>query len=137
MRDLPEDVYEEYALRHDEIPGLFLSLEPIENSIESVLTLNKHFELFILSTPSWGNSESFSEKINWIKNLYGDNPESPFYKRIILSHRKDLLIGDYLIDDRVVNGAKDFIGEFIHFGSPGFDTWKDIVKYILSKEGKI
>ena len=32
------------------------------------------------------------------------------------THRKDLLIGDYLIEDRLANGAKDFKGELINFG---------------------
>ena len=135
VKDLPEEIYNEYAFRHDEIPGLFLSLEPIEDSVNSVLTLNKYFELFILSTASWGNSGSLSEKINWIKNLYGGDANSPFYKRVVLTHRKDLLIGDYLIDDRPVNGAKDFTGEFIHFGSEGFETWNKVLLYIINKEG--
>lgn len=134
IKDLPADVYAEYAHIHDEIPGLFLNLEPIKGSIEAVSTLNKHFDLFILSTASWGNSGSLSEKINWIKNLYGGEPGSPFYKKVVLTHRKDLLIGDYLIDDREVNGAKEFTGEFIHFGSPKFDSWDSVVQYILAKE---
>lgn len=135
VEDLPKDVYDEYAYRHDEVPGLYLNLEPIKDSIESVLTLDKHFDLFILSTASWGSSSSLTEKVEWIKKLYGDQPGSPFYKKVVLTHRKDLLIGDYLIDDREVNGAKEFMGELIQFGTPGFDTWKDVVNYILSKEG--
>ena len=36
---------------------------------------------------------------------------------MILSHRKDLLKGDYLIDDRPKHGADTFDGEWIRFGN--------------------
>lgn len=39
-----------------------------------------------------------------------------FHKKIFTTHRKDLLVGDYLIDDRTKNGAGDFKGEHIQFG---------------------
>ena len=35
---------------------------------------------------------------------------------MIITHRKDLLIGDYLIDDRTANGAGNFKGTNLHFG---------------------
>jgi 5'(3')-deoxyribonucleotidase len=35
---------------------------------------------------------------------------------MFITHRKDLLIGDFLIDDRLANGAKDFKGELLRFG---------------------
>jgi hypothetical protein len=39
-------------------------------------------------------------------------------------------MGDILIDDRLVNGAKDFKGEFIHFRSERFPDWATTVKYL-------
>lgn len=35
---------------------------------------------------------------------------------MFVTHRKDLLIGDYLIDDRTKNGAGEFSGELLQFG---------------------
>ena len=35
---------------------------------------------------------------------------------MIITHRKDLLIGEYLIDDRLANGAEHFRGKLISFG---------------------
>ena len=55
VEDLPKDVYDEYAYRHDEVPGLYLTLPTIKGSVDAVLELNKHFDLFILSTASWGS----------------------------------------------------------------------------------
>ncbi len=134
VRELDPVVYYKYMHRHDEIPKFFRTFKPIDFSEESVLTLSRFFDLFILSTPSWGNPGSLTDKVEWIKDLYGDGPDSPFYKKVILTHRKDLLIGDYLIDDRPVNGAKEFTGEFIHFGSKGFETWNEVLLYIINKE---
>ena len=135
VRELPEDIFNEYAHKHDEIPGFFKTFKSIPGSENAVWTLNEHFDLFILSTPSWGNASSLGDKIEWIKNLYGGEQGSPFYKKVVLTHRKDLLIGDYLVDDRPVNGAKYFTGEFIHFGSEGFETWNEVLLYIINKEG--
>jgi 5'(3')-deoxyribonucleotidase len=39
----------------------------------------------------------------------------PAYKRLIISHHKNLNQGDFLVDDRPKNGAIDFTGEWIHF----------------------
>tara|TARA_B110001450_G_scaffold174024_1_gene162401 strand:+ start:901 stop:1065 length:165 start_codon:yes stop_codon:yes gene_type:complete len=49
---------------------------------------------------------------------------------IILCNHKQLLIGDYLIDDREFNGASKFTGEWIHFGSNKFSDWKTVLNYL-------
>jgi 5'-nucleotidase len=60
---------------------------------------------------------------------------------MIITHRKDLLLGDYLIDDREANGAKDFKGELISFGWAyeknqwnEYPTWDDVLKQLLKKQ---
>lgn len=57
-----------------------------------------------------------------------------FHKRLIISHRKDLCQGDYLIDDRGKNGTCEFAGEWIEFGSEQFPDWESVLRYLLSKE---
>ena len=52
-------------------------------------------------------------------------------KRLILSQPKHLNLGDYLIDDRKVNGAVEFQGEHIHFGQEKFPDWKSVLDYLL------
>ena len=54
-----------------------------------------------------------------------------FYKRQIFSHHKNLNRGDFLIDDREKNGAKDFRGELIRFGSERFPDWNTVTEYLL------
>ena len=48
-----------------------------------------------------------------------------------MSHNKNLNIGDYLIDDRTANGAGQFKGEHIHFGTEQFPDWDSVLKYLL------
>ena len=57
---------------------------------------------------------------------------------MIITHRKDLLLGDYLIDDREANGAKHFKGELISFGWAyekdewnEYPTWEDVLKKLF------
>ena len=55
------------------------------------------------------------------------------------THRKDLLQGDYLIDDRLKNGAGEFKGTLLRFGydwendfSPNeYPSWDDILSKLL------
>tara|TARA_B100000768_G_C11071672_1_gene286857 strand:- start:172 stop:372 length:201 start_codon:yes stop_codon:yes gene_type:complete len=58
---------------------------------------------------------SWKDKIDWIHKYFGKEKEILLYKRLILSHYKNLNQADYLIDDRKTNGAGEFKGEFIRF----------------------
>jgi 5'-nucleotidase len=111
--------------------GFFLDLEPIPYALESFKILNDHFKVYFLSTAPWSNIHAPSEKRLWIEVHMGDLVE----KKLILSHNKGLLKGDYLVDDRIANGVDSFEGEHIHFGTDQFPTWKEVLIYIFEKEG--
>ena len=130
-----------YGIRYDEVPGIFSRMVPMKDAIESYKTLAKHFEVFILSTAPWDNHTGWGDKLLWVQKHLGEHA----YKNLILSHRKDLNIGDYLIDDRLLNGAKDFKGELILFNpkvskvNKNFkvvNNWKEAVKYLLAQNAK-
>jgi 5'-nucleotidase len=106
----------------------FASLKPIEHAIETIKELMAMgHDVFIATTAPWGNPKSWMDKRLWI----GEHlPE--LHKRIFMTHRKDMLIGDYLIDDRPNNGAQDFKGEWIHFGQDKFPDWKSVKSYFLA-----
>jgi len=53
-----------------------------------------------------------------------------FVKRMAITHLKNMLIGDYLIDDRTKNGAGEFSGTHIHFGNNGTD-WNEVLRLLL------
>ena len=39
-------------------------------------------------------------------------------------------MGEYLIDDRTANGAGNFKGEQIHFGTEKFPNWEAVLEYL-------
>ena len=112
--DLDDTISMYFKKSPDEIEGVFRDLEPLKNAVKSVIKLHESgkYDLFIATTAPWNNPSSFSDKRIWIEEHFGEI----FKKKMFITHRKDLLIGDYLIDDRLANGAKDFKGELIHFG---------------------
>jgi 5'(3')-deoxyribonucleotidase len=111
----------------DEDKELFENPKPISGALDAFILLLEHFDVYFLSTAPWENTESLGSKRRWIEKHLGKLA----YKKLILSHRKDLLIGDYLIDDRSNNGAKDFKGEWIHFGQQKFENWDKVLKYLI------
>jgi len=119
-----------YKGKFDEVPGIFNLMDPLPNAIESYHELSKIFNTYVLSTAPWENISAWSDKIKWVHTYLPDKA----YKRLILSHHKDLLRGDYLIDDRKKNGAQDFKGELILFGSEDFPDWETVVSYLKEKE---
>lgn len=123
----------EYEGRYDEVSGIFSLMQPMDNAIESITELAKHFDIYILSTAPWLNSSAWSDKVKWIQKYFGKGEESVLYKRLILSHHKNLNKGDFLVDDRDANGAKYFEGELISFGSEEFSDWENTTKYLLKK----
>ncbi len=128
---LPEHLINEYDGRLDEVPGIFALMEPMEGAVDAVYTLAEKHDLYILSTAPWLNPTAWIDKLHWVQKHFGADSESVFYKRLIISHHKNLNKGDYLIDDRPNNGAKLFGGEWIHFGSEKFPDWISVTKYLL------
>lgn len=115
-----------YAGRLDEVPGIFASMVPMEGAVEAYKKLCKTFDTYILSTAPWENPSAWSDKVIWVKMYLGKEA----YKRLILSHNKNLNNGDYLIDDRKKNGADKFEGELILFGSHGLEDWGKVLDYL-------
>ncbi|QDC90062.1 hypothetical protein FIT80_00665 [Candidatus Methylopumilus universalis] len=113
----------------DEIPGIFSLMDPIPGAIDSFNELSKLFDTYILSTSPWENDSAWTDKLKWVKKYLGESA----YKRLILSHHKNLNVGDFLIDDRTKNGADKFQGEHIHFGTEKFPDWKSVVEYLTLK----
>ena len=124
--------YEERSRLVDEIceanPLIFHDLPPIPDALESVNQLFPLFDVYFLSTPMWNVPDSFTGKRIWLEKHFGDLAT----KKLILTHRKDFVMGDFLVDDRYKNGSAEFKGEFIHFGSDKFPDWKRVLEYLKS-----
>lgn len=130
---LAPEVKAEFEDRFDEVPGIFGLMTPMDGAIEAFATLRKHFDCYILSTAPWNNPTAWQDKIEWVHRYFGSDSDSPAYKRLILSHHKNLNAGDFLIDDRLTRGVEQFSGEHIHFGQPAFPNWESVLDYLLAK----
>jgi 5'(3')-deoxyribonucleotidase len=118
-----------YEGRLDEVPGIFALMPPVRGALEAYATLARRFDTYVLSTAPWENPSAWSDKLLWVKRHLGDSAR----KRLILTHHKDLNLGDYLIDDRTKNGAERFRGEHIHFGTERFPDWDAVLAYLLPR----
>ena len=106
----------------------FHQIPPVNSAIETVSQLFEKFEVYFLSTPMWNAPHSFTGKRIWIEKHFGEIAS----KRLILTHRKDLNIGDFLVDDRICNGVENFSGTHIHFGSEKFPNWEVTFRYLIN-----
>ena len=104
--------------------GFYLSLPEIEESIASLYELEKHYDVWILTRPSWQNPLCYTEKRVWVEEHF----TKEFCKKLIICYDKSLLIGDYLIDD---NYYEDFEGTSLLFGSDEFPDWKSILAKLV------
>ena len=134
--DLHPYLKERYKNNPDHIPGIFRNAPPLENAIEAVKKLydSDKYDMYIATAAPWGNPMSAMDKRFWIEEHFGNM----FHKKMFVTHRKDLLMGHYLIDDRTKNGAGDFMGEHLHFGWSWenkewnkFHSWDTILDYLL------
>ena len=128
---LDEKTRQQYKGNYDEVEGIFGLMEPMPKAIEAVHQLAEKYDIYVLSTSPWHNPSAWIDKIKWIHRYFGEDKNSVLYKRVILSHHKNLNQGDYLIDDRTANGAGKFNGEHIHFGTEKFPDWESVLKYLL------
>ena len=116
----------EYADRLDEVPSIFSLMDPMPGAIDAVHRLVAKYDVYILSTAPWNNPSAWADKVSWVSKYLDD----VLHKRLILSHQKDLLKGDYLIDDRHKHGADTFEGEWIQFGKEPFKDWEAVLNYL-------
>jgi 5'-nucleotidase len=123
------DVINQYEGRLDEVPWIFGLMDPMDGALEAFNELALIFDTYILSTSPWENPSAWSDKLLWVKRHLG----ATAYKRLIISHHKNLNRGDFLVDDREKNGADSFLGELILFGSAKFPSWKSVIQYLKER----
>jgi 5'-nucleotidase len=125
---VPEETLREYGEDKDEIPGIFALMDPMPGAVEAFNALAEVFDVYLLSTAPWENPSAWSDKLKWVKKHLGEKA----WKRLILSHHKNLNQGDFLVDDRVANGAGEFTGTLITF-VPNETSWPELVKELIAQ----
>lgn len=126
---LSEETKREYEGRLDEVPGIFSLMDPMPGAIEAVHELSEYYDIYIFSTAPWNNPTAPSDKIQWLSKHFGDL----FKKRVIITHCKHLVDGDYLIDDRAKNGASEFPGVWVQFGTKRYPDWEEVTRFLISE----
>tara|TARA_B100000579_G_C22777116_1_gene827223 strand:+ start:982 stop:1422 length:441 start_codon:yes stop_codon:yes gene_type:complete len=127
IAQVPVGIQIEYQGRIDEVPGIFSLMKPLKGAILAFEKLSEKYETYILSTAPWENPSAWSDKNLWVRKYLGEVA----YKRLILTHHKNLNFGDFLIDDRIANGAALFNGQHLLFGSNQYPDWEAICDYLL------
>lgn len=105
------ELQEKYKENLDDVPHIFSKMDPMPGAIDAFNELSELYDTYILSTAPWHNQTAWSDKLDWVKNYIGKSA----YKRLILTHHKNLNKGDFLVDDRRKNGVDSFDGMHIHF----------------------
>ena len=135
IRQMPKEILKKYEhdekgkTHYDDIPGIFAVMKPMKGAKSAFQFLAKHFDVYILSTAPWENPLAWSDKLLWVKRHLG----KLVYKRLILSHHKNLLRGDYLIDDSTKNGAAEFQGTHIQFGTGDYKDWPSVIEFFKNQ----
>ena len=109
--------------------NVFKDPPPIDGAVEAFnkLCQSDKYDVYILSTAPWNIPNSWTQKRLWVQKYLG----KIVYKRLILCNHKNLLRGDILIDYRTANGAGEFKGELIQFGTEKYPDWQTVIKHLL------
>jgi 5'(3')-deoxyribonucleotidase len=108
------------------IPGFFLDLNPLPLAIESVNFLNDNYDVWFLTRPSFKNTNSYTEKAEWVKKHFGYELQ----KKLILCGDKSLLKGRILVDDSDNASQNKFEGVWIRIGSDKYPGWSSVIERI-------
>lgn len=130
---LPQNIKRQYEGQLEESPDLFKISDPTPGSVASFRDLSSLFETYIVSISPWGNSVAWKQKLNWIKQHFGDEA----FNRLILTHHKHLKKGEYFVDDRIRPGFDEYLGEHILLGSEKFPDWFTVTAYLRSLESTV
>lgn len=131
---LSPEVRKEYEGRLDEVPNIFSTMLPNEGAIEAVRLIAEYYDVYVLSTAPWNNPSAWIDKVEWIQKYFGKDENSPLYKRLILSHHKNLNSGSIIIDDRTANGVDQFLGLHIQFGNSQYPDWESVLRFLIPTE---
>lgn len=86
-------------------------------------------DLYFLSDTMWDVPEGYTDKRLWLEKHFG----SAVHKRLIITERKGLKHGDFLVEVLTRHGVEGFKGEHIHFGTREFPNWTITLEYLKNK----
>ncbi|MFP6876950.1 MAG: hypothetical protein VCA37_08995, partial [Roseibacillus sp.] len=54
-------------IHHSDFEGLFATLKPREGAADAIDVLMASFDVYLLSTPPWANTSSWTDKRRWVE----------------------------------------------------------------------
>ena len=133
VKGFPQE-HQEMVMERLTAPGFFRHLPVMEDAVDVLRELNQRYEVFIVSA-AMEFPNSLKDKLEWLLEHF------PFFtwKQLALCGSKDLVFGDYMIDDHVKN-LKGFKGKPLLYtaahnlevtGYDRIDNWKDAARMFL------
>ncbi|HEX3934444.1 MAG TPA: 5'(3')-deoxyribonucleotidase [Puia sp.] len=133
IKGFPEE-HQPMIMERIKSPGFFRHLPVMEDSVDVLRRLNERYEVFIVSA-AMEFPNSLKDKYDWLMEHF------PFFtwKQIALTGSKDLVFGDFMIDDHVKN-LKNFKGKAYLYtsahnlsvtGYDRIDNWKEAADIFL------
>ncbi len=100
--------------------------EAVSASLKAVEYLAQRFDLQFVVSGEADGWEAMEDKRKWMEDSIG----VPVWNRTVLTTRKDLLLGDYLVDAHPdENGGDSFMGTVIRLGAPDFRDWEETITF--------
>ena len=102
---------------------------PASSMLKAVEMLIENYQVYFVGQAPTNRHAYLSDTQAWIEQ----HVSTPAHDHVVFTNRRDMLLGDYLID---VSPAKEFMGARIAFGSDEFKTWEDIIVYFQRLGGQ-
>ncbi len=101
--------------------------------------LIEHYDVYIVASSTGGSGNLAPDDSDYARHMHEwtfENLGVAAHNRLILTNRKNLLYGDYLIDALTTNGSTDFLGTRIPFADDTFKTWEEVIEYFTRLRGQ-
>ena len=103
-----------------------LDCDPEPSAVKAFEMLSRKYDVRILASAPYNHPELWGEMVAWAEKWIG----VPAWNRVIISNRKDLIMGDYVIDryaDRY--GLDNCLGTVLGYGKEPYHVWEDILTF--------
>lgn len=123
-----------------ERPIVYIALDTLRDerdnqrssAVKAFRQLFENYTLFITARLTDHDPQYISNALSWIQNIIN----VPAWNHIVLTDRRDLLYGDYLVDCSDECRSKDFMGSRIDFGSDSLKTWEEVMEFFSRLGGQ-
>lgn len=114
-------------VKNGEIHGLNPeNMEPYGSAVKAFNALTRKYAPYVLVSNAYNQPERLPALLTWVERRLG----VAAWDRVLVSNKKDMILGDYLIDrypDRLYTDS--FMGTVLHFGEDPFRTWEEVLTY--------